>query len=295
MRSATWETSAGALAAFLDTSTQTFMADLYTITLSGGSVLRYTSADIAAVVNGTTFAIGPAIKRGNTNTTVGVSVDSLEVTIAADNTVQVGTTPLLKFIAGGGLDGATILVERAFSSGPGAAWVGTLGMFKGRVSDIQTSRYEALLTVNSDSELLNVMIPRNVYQAGCANTLYDPACGLIKGSYSVATAATSATDATQTTFNIVQTYASNYFDLGFAVCTSGANAGLSRTIKTYIGTGHTPQSVQTIQPWPSPVAIGDAFTLYPGCDKTKATCSSKFSNLVKFRGFPFIPAPESVT
>jgi len=41
-------------------------------------------------------------------------------------------------------------------------------------------------------------------------------------------------------------------------------------------------------------AAGDVFTAYPGCDKTQATCASpKFSNLVNFEGFPYVPAPET--
>jgi hypothetical protein len=36
------------------------------------------------------------------------------------------------------------------------------------------------------------------------------------------------------------------------------------------------------------------FTAYPGCDKTQTTCASnKFSNLVNFEGFPYVPAPET--
>ena len=30
-------------------------------------------------------------------------------------------------------------------------------------------------------------------------------------------------------------------------------------------------------------------TLYPGCDRTKETCISKFNNLSNFGGFPYIP------
>lgn len=290
MKLPTWETSPGALVAFLDASSQVYSVDLYTITLSGGAVIRYTAADLAAVVNGITFAIGPVIKRGNTSVSVGVSVDSLDGTISADSTVLVGSVPLLQFIAGGGFDGATMLVERAFSSAPGAAWVGTLGMFKGRIGPQLTSRYESQLTINSDSELLNVMIPRNVYQPGCVNTLYDAACGMPKATMGASATASSATDTAQTTFSTAGTYTASMYALGFAVCITGANAGVQRTIKS-----NTAHSVTTIQPWPAAVAVSDTFKFYPGCDKTKSTCATKFSNLVRFRGFPFVPSPESVT
>jgi uncharacterized phage protein (TIGR02218 family) len=53
--------------------------------------------------------------------------------------------------------------------------------------------------------------------------------------------------------------------------------------------------ITVLQPLPAAVVSGDAFEIYPGCDKTKATCENKFANLIRFRGYPFIPAPETVT
>ena len=38
-------------------------------------------------------------------------------------------------------------------------------------------------------------------------------------------------------------------------------------------------------------SVGDAFTVYPGCDKQQSTCAL-FGNSANFRGQPFIPAPE---
>lgn len=292
MRAPSWESSVGALSAFFNSSVQCFMADLYTFTLAGGGVLRYASADVGAIVNGVSFPLGPIITRGKTKLTVGISVDTLGLTIDANSAVQVNGAPILQFIAGGGLDGAVVLLERAFSASPGGAWVGKLGLFSGRVSDAQVSRYEAQVTVNSDSELLNVMVPRNVYQPGCSNTLFDGACGLSKATYAIATTATSASDATRTAFNTNSpASSSDYFAQGWAVCLTGANAGVGRTIKTYSIFGN----MVTIQPWPAAVTAGDTFTLYPGCDKQQATCNSKFANLVHFRGQPYVPAPETVT
>lgn len=291
MRQPSWETSSGALWTFLNSTTQAYMADLFTLTLSGGTFIRYTSADVAVTVNGLTYAIGPVITRGNTKVSVGIAVDSLSMTMAADPTVTVNGVPLLKFIAGGGLDGARLSLDRVFSSGPGAAWVGMLPLFQGRVSDILASRYMASLTVNSDSELLNVMVPRNVYQPGCGNTLFDAACGLAKSSYAVTLTANGVSDAVQSTFGVVHLKSTaDWFKLGFAIGLTGANAGISRTIKT-----STDSSITTVQPWPAPVAVGDTFTGYTGCDKTQATCAAKFSNLARFRGHPYVPAPESIT
>jgi len=46
-------------------------------------------------------------------------------------------------------------------------------------------------------------------------------------------------------------------------------------------------------PLPFAPNAGDAFTAYPGCDKTQNTCTAKFNNLANFEGFPYVPAPET--
>src|SRR5688572_32551951 len=51
--------------------------------------------------------------------------------------------------------------------------------------------------------------------------------------------------------------------------------------------------VHQLQPWLSPVAVGDTFRLLPGCDHTTATCNATFQNLARFGGFPYIPPPEA--
>jgi hypothetical protein len=40
---------------------------------------------------------------------------------------------------------------------------------------------------------------------------------------------------------------------------------------------------------------GDRFVAHPGCDKTRATCKAKFSNLLNFRASPTSPARTSIT
>lgn len=172
---------------------------------------------------------------------------------------------------------------------PLTPWIGTLPIFQGRVGVPHASRYEARLQVNSDAELLNVMIPRNIYQPGCSNTLFDAACGVSKAANAVAATASSASDALRTTFNTALGQAAGFFDMGFIVGVTGPNAGVARTVKVFAS-----GVVTTIQPWPLAVAAGNTFTLYPGCDKSQATCSGKFANLLRFRGQPYVPAPETI-
>jgi uncharacterized phage protein (TIGR02218 family) len=50
--------------------------------------------------------------------------------------------------------------------------------------------------------------------------------------------------------------------------------------------------------WEDPhqnIAVGDTFTVDPGCDKSATTCRDKFSNLVNFRGFNLMPGTDAIT
>jgi uncharacterized phage protein (TIGR02218 family) len=67
--------------------------------------------------------------------------------------------------------------------------------------------------------------------------------------------------------------------------------GYRREVRSDNGNG----ALVLFEPLPSDIQVGDAFTLYPGCDKSRTTCRDKFNNVVNFRGEPFIPAPTNLT
>ncbi len=280
------------LIALLNSGAQLVYADLYQITLVGGGFLYYSGAD--KLINipwlGRTYLVGPLIKRGRTRLQVGVQVDSLEVTMSAPDMVQVNSKPLMAFIAAGGLDGARIELLRVFMPSWQVEPVGGLVMFSGRVNDVSMGRYEARVSVQSDLELLDTQVPRNLYQPGCVNTLYDGACGVNRASLTVTSAVGSGITPTRSKFSTPLGQAAGYFELGVVAFTNGPNAGVSRTVKSFAS-----GLVETIAPFPFAPAVGNAFTIVPGCDKTVTTCNGRFGNKIRFRGFPFIPKPETVT
>lgn len=271
------------------------VADLYTFTLvDGTTVLRYTSADINITYASNTYSAGGKTgviigkQSGGFRWKRGLEVDTVRVSvIPREGTVN--SIAFLTAIQQGFFDGATVRIERAYMSTWGTV-VGTILLFLGRVSDIECFSTSAEFTISSHLELLNQPFPRNLYQGGCVNTLYDASCALNKASF--ATTGTCRTGSTKATVNInTLSPATGYFDLGIIAFTGGANAGLSRTVKTYTKSGSS--TVTLIQPLPTAPSNTDAFTIYPGCDKAQTTCSSKFSNLANFRGFPYIPENQT--
>lgn len=87
-----------------------------------------------------------------------------------------------------------------------------------------------------------------------------------------------------------RTEAADYFGLGTVVFTSGQNSGLKPIeIKSYALDG----TIETYEPFYYPVAVGDSYTLIPGCRKRLEDCSTKWNNIANFGGFSFIPTQST--
>jgi uncharacterized phage protein (TIGR02218 family) len=286
------KTATTALADFLLTTQQMVRADLYTFTLTGGETLLYAGADMAIPVGGRTFGLGPLCQDAGVRSQRGVYVSTVDVTFYADDRHTVNGALFLDFVEDFGLDGASVTIERAVA----ASWadmaaqgpVGTWIRFAGRVSGVQSlGKTQAVVACASWLDLLSTRLPADVYQSSCLNALGDARCGVSLAAFAVTGQVSGA--ATQTVIPTALTQPAGWFDLGKLVFTGGINAGLASTVKSYDATG----AITLVSPLPSPPAVGDAFTAYPGCDLSMATCQAKFDALARFRGQPFVPAPST--
>jgi len=278
-----------ALSTLLDSGQDFQMADLWTLTLSGGNVVRWSGADVPITANGNTYPIGPMIERGRISETRGLQVATLEMRITANADDLINGTPLIPFIAKRGLDGANVRLDRAFMANWSGPIAGTLLRFSGRVTSVSNiSGSTATVTISSWAILLNANMPPNLYHTGCINTLYNAQCQANPVSFSAAVTVGASPAPTFTSFNGGAMTVS-YYAQGRVVGVAGANAGISRTVKANDAAGN----ISLVQPFPALPVAGDTFTIYAGCDLTQATCSGKFNNLTHFRGTPYVPLPET--
>ena len=119
-------------------ATGTFVrADIWTITLNGGVVVRWTSHDQPISWAGQTYALGPIIQRGKISEKLGLQVSTLDVTITALDSDLINGSPIIGFIAGHGLDGASVKLERAYLTDWNLPIVGTIIRFAGRVTSVR--------------------------------------------------------------------------------------------------------------------------------------------------------------
>ena len=275
------------LISWLQSATEIRMADLYTITLKSGTVLRYTSWDSSLSVQGNTFLTGPPhLERSAIEEKLGMDVATLEVTLNASLTDLSNGVPILQAIGQGLWDGAGFRIDRLFMDSS-SNQIGTVVRFSGFVGAIdELTHTYAKFTVNAGTAYLNMQLPAIIMQPGCTNTLFDARCGLSKAAF----ANNLAVQAGSTVNKLITTSAQPdaYFDNGQLVFTSGPNNGLVKAIRQYFG-----KTFFFNSPLPFAPNAGDSFIAYPGCDKTQSTCTLKFNNLANFEGFPYVPVPET--
>lgn len=280
----------GDLQALFDSGNPFIMADLYQFTLVDGTVARYTNFDVDIAWSGNTYYSGLCfIDRSQLHWKNDFSVDTLNLTLIPDVTNGlINSVPILTALHDGQFDGATLILTRVFMTA-GAVYVGAVSpLFSGRVGEIKVDRTKAEVPVNSWLELLNTPMPRNLYEMSCGSQLYDTYCSVNKTAYTDYSSVISYVNTTKLVFKVSIAQAAGYYDYGMIAFTSGACSGIKRSIRSYDGD----KVITLFLPLPAVPGSGDAFWIVPGCDKTKATCNSKFNNKVNFRGFPYIPAAE---
>jgi uncharacterized phage protein (TIGR02218 family) len=283
--------ASAALIALLNSGEQFIMADLYTFTLVGGAtILRYSAAPTSILANGYLFVAGPKFERSKTNVVIGTQVDELDIKIYPETTDLVGSTPFLEAAWQGQLDGALLQLERAFMGAAGGGYgdtsAGTVILFSGRISDIDCSRTGIDMKCRSHLELLNIQMPRRLWQSSCTHVFGDAMCLFNRSS--LATTFSADSGSTTTVIQGAPTTTTPYSQ-GTIIAVTGGNSGYSRTISTFVSGGAVTVKLAFL----SPVAAGDQFQLLPGCDRTLATCTNIFNNAIHFGGFPYIPTPET--
>jgi uncharacterized phage protein (TIGR02218 family) len=268
---------------------QLLMADAFLFTLKNGNTLGYTNIDVTFAYDGQIYLANSILIDGlKYKAAVGLEVDQQQITVGARATDTItGGAPFLQALRDGAFDGCEIVRYRVFFSDRlGGTVVGAAMLFKGRLGTIdEIGRTSAKLTVNSDLVLLDIDMPRNIYQPTCLHTLYDSGCTLTKASFGTA----GSVGAGSTASIIYWPGANANFAQGTLSFTSGVNSGVTTTV----GSAVAGSALNLIYPLQSPPQAGDAFTVYFGCDHTPATCQVKFNNLVNFRGFPYVPPPQT--
>lgn len=313
----------GALISYLNSKDDVVMADLYTILLEGGGILRYVDFPLAQIVvpaanipgsplnsipGNVTFLRGPRFGRSKVATKIGIEPAELDIDVFASTADLIGSLTLAQFVQAKGLDGAILELDRFFmpvnASGSTVSIVdsslGAVVWFYGKIADIEIGRSVIRVKVKS---LINILqqqqMPRRLFQSGCTHIFGDAMCGYdrINGKNALgvstgvgANTVTALTGSSQTQILVSGTISSVYQQgtlKGLSGTIGASNSGLQRGVQS-VGVGF----INLTKPFPFPVTVGDTFQIIPGCDHTANTCNSTFQNLLRYGGFDYIPPPE---
>lgn len=254
---------------------QFYVADLYTFAGGnlGSNVLRFCGGDQDVSANGFTYSAGaqtgPYFDRQDNKAKchwkVGVEVNTLVFDVLPGSSELFGA-PFQQAVVYGLFDGAELTLERAYMPTYGDTAAGTVVYFVGRVAAIDAGRSVCTFSVNSHLELLNLQLPRNLFQAGCVNNLGDAACGVNLEDF--VTTGTVGSGSTNGVINasISGSFGAGTFDNGKILFTSGVLEGLSQTVKSCAF--GSPDVITLLGYFPTAPSSGDSFKLYYGCDKS---------------------------
>ena len=282
-----------ALAAWLPTARQVDIVELLTVTKPSGAVWRYATS-VDNVVDGALVYLGSASagsllwRRATLAFKAGIELSDCVITITIREGDTINALTPAAALRARAWDDATFLLSRAYFDA-GGALRGVLPRYQGQLSPVVLRDGDIDITLKPPSQTLNRAVPP-VYQAACHNALFDIGCGLSRAVWtSNGTAAAGSTGALVNT-GLGVGFADGYFTAGVIAFTGGVLAGLSRTVRLYAQGG----SASFFEAFPQAPAVGDAFTITPGCNRSldSAGCA-KFNNRLRFRGTPFIPKPET--
>lgn len=247
--------------------------ELFAITYSGAT-WRYTSAAQSIVLDGFTYEPIPCSAE-EIEQEIGASKNGLSFTFPHD----VPFADLFRIQPPSEVVSMVMYVQHMSSPGDYVtAW-------KGRIVNCNWKfPWVDLVTETIASSLKRVGV-RRTYGTACPYPLYSTKCGASRDTYRVNAQVLTLSDLTLS-IPLTIGFADNYFAGGILTWTNtGMPSPESRMIMTSNGT----TGIVTISAPTIGLSVGQAISLFPGCDHSISTCSTKFNNKDNYGGFPYIP------
>ena len=274
-----------AFQAHLDSGTTT-LCWCWRVTRRTGEKLGFTDHDRDLVFDGTTFEAATGFTASDIRSSVGLSVDDLEVESAL-----VSSRLSESALSAGDFDAATVEIFRVNWGDPAQHVL----MRQGSLGEVRRTGTSFTAEVRGLAHHLQQPKGR-LFQYACDAELGDARCGINRISHANRGAGAITTVEGDRTFVVsgIASFAAGWFTRGLLTMIAGANTGRASEVKRH----SVERGVVRIELWQAlgvlPLA-GDTFTVTAGCDKQLATCRDKFANAPNYRGFPHMPGNDFLT
>lgn len=260
----------------LDEELSTF-AFCWRIERRDGVAIGMTSHDRDLTVAGFRYRAAPGLRPASVKS--GIAIDAGDVEVAGALTADAFSAADL---SAGRWDGAAVELRLTQWETPGEPWLllaaGALGAVTRR-----DGAFEAEL--DGAARALRAPVAPST-SSGCRASLGDRDCRVdMAGRRRRVTV--SAVDGDVAS---VAGLAPNDFAFGSLRWLDGLNAGLTQAV-----TANDGSSVMLADPPAFAIESPTAALLTQGCDRSMATCSSRFGNAVNFRGEPYLPGTDLLT
>ncbi len=257
----------------------TTLATCWKVTRRDGEVFGFTDHDFDLTVDGQLYEARTGYTRSAVHTIANLAVDNLDIESALDS-----ETLNAADLRAGVWDGAEVeifLVNwSALSQGKIILKRGTIGQV-----DLKDTVFKAEL--RGLTQALSQQIVE-LYTPDCRADLGDSRCKVDLAVLTVVGRVTAATDRYGFT-DASRTEAEGYWDGGLVTWTGGANVGRKMEVQTFAS-----GAFSLFLPMPGEIAIGDTYSLHPGCDKSFDSCRDRYANALNFRGEPHVPGSDKV-
>jgi uncharacterized phage protein (TIGR02218 family) len=166
-------------------------------------------------------------------------------------------------------------------------------LMKGYFGEVKVTSISFEVEIRSLSQRYMQQVGR-VCNATCDAQFGDARCNVNGGDMSPYTinGTVTAVDGTEPRRKFTSTdlsgKANHYYRMGKITWNTGLNTGFKQDSKDNVA-----GAIELMLSMPFTITIGDTFTIIAGCDKLLTTCDT-FSNVVNFRGFPYIPGSDAV-
>jgi len=260
------------MATFSDLETSVELSrpiELYTFTV-GNETYRYTSTEGTVTFGGTDYEPIAGLKRSKITRSKEQKSTVMTIQIPTSNPVPTA------FIAVQPSSTITVTVWRIQ---PDAVPEVSIVVFDGYVSGVAFKDTVAELRCVPFNELFNRETPRFQYQGLCNHVLYDNGCQVNEASYKYSGTVIGVIEGIQVDIAGLPS-AGTPFVGGYLEIPDKSE---QRLIISQSGT-----IVTILLPFKAAIS-GGTIDAYYGCDHTPQTCARKFSNILNYGGFPFVP------